>query len=370
VPDAELDDLRVRLRRTRLPTILPSPAWEAGADLTYIRDLAVYWADEFDWRSAERGLNELPQFTASVDGQRVHFVHIRSSVRRPLPLLLVHGWPSSFVEMLKLATQLSRAAKFGSFDGFDLVIPSLPGFGFSDAPKSVSRATATAMGEVLFRLMTEALGYLRFGAYAEDVGAAVVLGLASSHPDTLVGVHLPGVVAFPPPGEPPSPEGEAFMNRRDRWSQDQGAYSAQQGTYPQTLAMGLSDSPVGLAAWILDKYRAWSDCDGQIERRFSKDELLTNITLYWITNTINTSFLFYYASRHQREVWPRGRLAVPLGITLFPRDNPVTGPREWAERAYDIRRWTTMPRGGHFAAMEEPELLADEIRAFFAEVLP
>ncbi len=213
--------------------------------------------------------------------------------------------------------------------------------------------------------MTEGLGYARFGAQGQDIGAAVTIRLGADHADVVAGIHVPGLLAFPPKDHRLTEEGKAFLTRRERWSSAEGAYSMQQGTYPQTLAYGLTDSPVGLAAWIVEKFRAWSDCDGDVERRFSKDELLTNITIYWVTGSINSSFLFYYESQRDPAGWSSLRVEVPVGVALFPRENPFTGPRDWAEPLYKISRWTEMPRGGHFPAAEEPELLAAELREFF-----
>jgi pimeloyl-ACP methyl ester carboxylesterase len=214
-------------------------------------------------------------------------------------------------------------------------------------------------------LMTESLGYSRFGAQGQDIGAAVSLRLAADHANVVSGLHLTGILAFPPQDRPLTEEGQAFLAKRERWGRTEAGYSAQQGTYPQTLAYGLTDSPAGLAAWIIDKFRAWSDCDGDIERRFTKDELLTNLTIYWVTGSINSSFLFYYESRHDPSSWAGGHVDVPIGVALFPKENPITGPREWAEQSHNIARWTEMPRGGHFPAAEEPELLAAELREFF-----
>jgi pimeloyl-ACP methyl ester carboxylesterase len=366
VPAEVLDDLRSRLARTRWPGALPYPGWVAGADLGYLKELVAYWAGSFDWRAAERHLNSFAQFTADVGGQRVHFVHQRGAGPDPFPLVLTHGWPSTFTELLKLALLLTDPAAHGADarDSFDVVVPSLPGFAFSAAPAAPGAATARAWANLWATLMTESLGYQQFGAQGQDIGAAVSIALAANHPGVVAGIHLPGVVAFPPAGRTVSAEGQAFLDRQQRWRDAEGGYAYLQATRPQTLAAGLADSPAGLAAWITEKFRAWSDCDGDLERRFTKDELLTTITLYWVTGTIGSSFLFYHDS--QRDPGPRpGRIEVPVGVALFPKENPVTGPRDWAEAAYHITRWTRMPRGGHFPAAEEPELLASELREFF-----
>jgi pimeloyl-ACP methyl ester carboxylesterase len=366
VPAGVLDDLRSRLARTRWPDPLPCPAWAVGADIGYLKELVAYWAGPFDWRAQQRHLNSFAQFTVDIDGQRVHFVHERGRGPDPFPLVLTHGWPSSFAELLKLAPLLTDPAAHGGDgrDSFDVVIPSLPGFAFSAPPAAPGTATAWNWAGLWARLMTDTLGYRRFGAQGQDIGAAVSIALAAGHPDVVAGIHLPGVVAFPPAGQPVSGEGRAFLDRQQRWRDAEGGYAHLQATRPQTLACALADSPAGLAAWIAEKFRAWSDCDGDVERRFSKDELLTTITLYWVTGTIGSSFLFYHDSQHDPRPRPR-RVKVPVGVALFPKENPVTGPREWAEASYNITRWTQMPRGGHFPAAEEPDLLAGELREFF-----
>jgi pimeloyl-ACP methyl ester carboxylesterase len=366
VPAEVLDDLRSRLARTRWLEPLPYPGWVAGADIGYLKDLVAYWAGSFDWRAQEQRLNSFAQFTAAVGGQRVHFVHERGAGPDPFPLVLTHGWPSTFAELLKLAPLLTDPAAYGgdARDSFDVVIPSLPGFGFSPAPAGPGAATTSTWAGLWAKLMTDTLGYARFGAQGQDIGAAVSIALAAAHPGVVAGIHLPGVVAFPPAGQPISAEGQAFLDRQQRWRDAEGGYAHLQATRPQTLAAGLADSPPGLAAWITEKFRAWSDCDGDLERRFTKDELLTTITLYWVTGTIGSSFLFYHDSQRDPARRP-GRIEVPVGVALFPKENPVTGPRQWAEAAYNITRWTQMPRGGHFPAAEEPDLLAGELREFF-----
>jgi pimeloyl-ACP methyl ester carboxylesterase len=367
VPDEVLADLRSRLLHTRWPDPLPYPGWSTGVARDYLEELADYWATSFDWRAHEQRLNSLPQFSAEIDGQMIHFLHQRGRGPRPLPLVLTHGWPSCYIELLKLMPLLTNPAANGGDEGdsFDVVIPSLPGFAFSGQPARAGQVTARSMSRLWVRLMRDCLGYSRFGAQGQDIGGAISISLASQHPELVVGLHLTGVLTFPPKDRPLSEEGKAFLARQQRFRDIEGGYALQQATYPQTLAYGLNDSPVGLAAWILDKFRAWSDCDGDLERRFSKDELLTIITIYWVTGSINSSFLFYYDSRHDAQPRQTTRVDVPVGIALFPKENPVTGPREWAEQTYNIVRWTEMPRGGHFPASEEPELLATELREFF-----
>jgi pimeloyl-ACP methyl ester carboxylesterase len=367
VPDEVLDDLQTRLRQTKWPQPLPYVGWSSGVDLDYMRELVDYWATSFDWRAQESRLNSFSQFTARVEGQLIHFVHERGRGPRPFPLVMTHGWPSSYVELLKLLPLLTDPARHGGDerDSFDVVVPSLPGFAFSGHPDRPGGCTSGSIADLWVRLMTEHLGYTRFGAQGQDIGAAVTISLGAEYADVVAGIHVPGVLAFPSADQPLSEEGSAFLARQERWRNAEGGYAHQQSTYPQTLALGLNDSPAGLAAWIVDKFRAWCDCDGVVERRFSKDELLTNVTIYWVTGSINSSFLFYFESQRDSARRPPKRVAVPVGVALFPKENPITGPRDWAEAAYNIVRWTEMPRGGHFPAAEEPELLASELREFF-----
>jgi pimeloyl-ACP methyl ester carboxylesterase len=372
VPQAELDELQVRLSMTRLPDEVLASGWALGTDLAYLRDLVHYWRAEFDWRTQERALNTFSHFCANIDGLTIHFVRARGVGLRPLPLILTHGWPSSFVEMLKILPRLADPARFGGdpADAFDVVVPSLPGFAFSARPPR-GAMTDTQIADVWCRLMVEGLGYERFCAHGSDVGGGVTRQLGRRYPDRLIGIHTNGIAERPTlePGDPPFTAAElAFFAEQDRWDEEEGAYAHMQHTKPQTLAYGLTDSPAGLAAWIIEKFRAWSDCHGEIERRFSKDELLTTIGLYWLTGTINASFGPYFADGFADDPTehpaPIGRIVVPCGVALFPK-NMDRPPRELGERLLTVHRWTEMPRGGHFPALEEPDLLVDDLRAFF-----
>ena len=373
VPGDVLDDLQARLARVRWPDEIPGAegSWEYGTDLTYLRELVAYWRDGYNWRAQEKAINELPQFTAPVGDVDVHFVHVEGQGPDPLPLLLCHGWPGSFWEFHRLIPQLTDPARFGGdpADAFTVVAPSLPGYGFSFRPGQ-RRFDVPAMAEVLGQLMVDVLGYEHFGAQGGDWGAAVVSRLAYQRPSALAGIHLnllftrPGV----PPGQEPTPEEAQALAEIDRWLKEGTGYQWIQGTRPQTLAYALTDSPVGLAAWIIEKFRAWSDCDGDVERRFSRDFLLTNVMLYWVSGAIGSSFWPYYAVRHGSPALPPGeRIPVPAAYARFPKEI-VRPPRPWAETVYDIRRWTEMPSGGHFAAAEEPEALAGDIAAFFRDL--
>jgi pimeloyl-ACP methyl ester carboxylesterase len=364
VADDALSDLRARLLDTRWPEPSPGPAWEQGTDLAYLQDLVAYWADGFDWRARERELNEHHHFRATVDGVRIHFVHERAPSGDGVPLILTHGWPSSFLEPLALVPLLR--------DQFDLVIPSLPGYGFSERPHRTGVTTRYVAG--LWHRLMRGLGYERYGAHGTDWGAGVSTFMALDDPEPMIGVHLGNVDNDPytGPGSRPLSEAErAYLSDWRRWLDEEHAYSAIQSTRPQTLAYGLSDSPAGLAAWILEKWRLWADTGGDVESRFTRDFLLTNITLYWATATIATSIRDYYDDRWSPEaaIGPDDFVRVPTAITGFRHHFAPEGdmPREWAERLYDVRRWTPMPRGGHFPAAEEPELLAADIAAFFSE---
>jgi pimeloyl-ACP methyl ester carboxylesterase len=369
-----LADLRARIRATRWPEPAPGELWSQGTDLTYLREVLAYWADAFDWRARERELNALQHFRAEIDGLRVHFVHERARGGDGVPLILTHGWPSSFLELLALVPLLTDPAAHG-IDGpaFDVVIPSLPGYGFSERPARTGVTTRYSAG--LWHRLMRGLGYERYGAQGGDWGAAVSTFMALDDPEPMIGLHLSNLDNDPytGPGSRPLSEAErAYVSDWQRWVDEEHAYSAIQSTRPQTLAYGLNDSPAALAAWIIEKWRAWSDCGGDVESRFSRDFLLTNVTLYWATQTIATSIRDYFDNRRFADaaIGPDDFVRVPTAVTSFSRHFAPEGvpPREWAERLYDVRRFTPMPRGGHFPATEEPELLAGDIAAFFAEL--
>ncbi|HEX3697229.1 MAG TPA: epoxide hydrolase [Polyangia bacterium] len=377
VPQATLDDLASRLASARLdPEGQGADTWDAGMNPHYLRELIAYWRLNFNWREQEALINRHPQFRATIGDAAVHFIHQRGQGPAPLPLLLTHGFPDSFLRFLKVIPLLTNPAAHGgdARDAFDVVVPSLPGYAFSDPPNSKKAGGIFHVGDLWHKLMTDELGYQRFGAHGGDWGSTVTEHLARSHPSCVVGIHLTDVPfwhAFQRPADP-SPAEDAFLDANQQFPMRQGAYAMIQGSRPQTLADSLNDSPVGLAAWLVEKFQRWSDCGDRVERRFTKDELLTNVTTYWVTETIGSSFLPYYDLLHasvlrwiveRAKEWTHGA-KVPAGFALFPKDlsNP---PEEWARRFYDVQRWTVMPRGGHFAAMEEPELLVDEIRAFF-----
>ena len=367
VPDEALDDLRARLSRTRWPDEVPKAGWRYGTNLDFMRGLVEYWRDGFDWRAQEAELNALDQFRVGVDGIDLHFVHQRGVGPEPLPLLLVHGWPGSVWEFHELIPRLTDPARFGGDpeDAFTVVAPSLPGFTLSFEPEQ-PRLGVVGIADLFARLMTEVLGYRRFAAQGGDWGAHVVARLAAEHAGSLLGVHLnllplPLDLPFP---EPLSEEHVRYRRELRLWQSEEAGYGAIQGTKPQTLAYALTDSPAGLAAWIAEKFHTWTDSGGELERSVDRDSLLTNISLYWLTGAINSSFWPYYASRHEPWPLPDRRIEVPTAYASFPREirHP---PRSLAEQRFDIRRWTEMPRGGHFAALEAPDLLAGDVAAFF-----
>jgi pimeloyl-ACP methyl ester carboxylesterase len=361
VPTDVLDDLRVRLGRTRWPDQLPGSGWVYGTDTGYLRELADYWADDYDWRAIERDLNVLPHYRAEIDGLNIHFIHERSDDPDAIPLLILHGWPSSFVQMLDLVPLLAHQGE----QRFHVVVASLPGFGFSEIPDRAGIGFPS-IARIMSSLMTDVLGYERYGARGSDLGGATIQQLALARPEELVGVHLSGIIGTG--GVDPSAElsdaERAFVDATAAMNQAEVAYARLHMTKPQTLGAALNDSPVGLAAWIVEKFRSWGDTGGDIESRFSKDDLLTNLTVYWVTGTINASMRTYY--EFVREQGLTGRVEVPVGMLMSSKDLFPPAPREWGERLYNVVRWTETDTGGHFLEWEEPELVAAELRAFFA----
>ena len=368
VADDVLADLKVRLARVRWPDEAPGPAWAYGTSLEYMKELVAYWRDKYDWRAAEARLNERRHFTAPVGDIDVHFIHEQGVGPRPFPLLLSHGWPGSIVEFEELIPRLTDPARFGgrAEDAFTVVAPSLPGYTFSFRPHQ-PRFSVAEIADVFATLMTDVLGYRRFAAQGGDWGAFVTSVLGLKYPDRLAGIHVNLLAVKRDVTAPANPDADErrYLEQLRQWQREGTGYQWIQGTRPQTLAFGLTDSPVGLAAWIVEKFRAWSDCDGDVERCFTKDVLLTNVMLYWVTGAINSSFWPYYARMHEPWPIPDGRrIEVPTGYAAFPHEI-LSPPRAWAERSYNIQRWTPMARGGHFAALEQPAALADDIREFF-----
>ena len=372
VENSVLDDLRQRLADTRWPDEIPNTGWDYGSNLTYIKELVDYWRTDFDWRAQEAKLNAFNHFKSEVDGLDIHFIHEKGKGPNPIPLIITHGWPSCFFEMTKIIPLLADPASYGgdAADSFDVVAPSLPGFGFSDHAQDRGMEIQRVAG-MWNKLMSQNLGYPKFGAQGGDIGSGVTARLGFAHSDTLYGIHLTSITRPTPylgPGSKPVTDAEqALIAQRDKWFQDEGGYNHIQGTKPQTLAYGLNDSPVGLAAWIVEKYRTWSDCGGDVEKSYTKDELLTIVTIYWVTQTISSSTRMYF--ENQKHLWTMEKdqkVPTPAGMAMFPQEISKP-PREWGERSYHVRRWTEMASGGHFAALEEPQLLAEEVRASFRD---
>ena len=363
-----LDDLQARLARTRWPDEVDRAGWDYGTNREYLEELAGYWQHGFDWRAQEAQLNQFAQFRAEIGGLNLHFIHEPGKGPNPLPLLLTHGWPDSFFRMHKLIPLLTDPVKYGgkAEDAFTVVVPSIPGYGFSDRPNEQG-FNAARIADMFAHLMTKTLGYRQFAAHGGDWGSSITEQLAFAHADAVRGIHLTDIPyhhLFTVKAEDLSAAEQAYLAAGRAWQMQEGAYAMLQGTKPQTLAYGLNDSPVGLLAWLIEKFRTWSDSEGDIERRFTKDELLTNAMIYWVTQTINSANRLYYESQHHPAAPAAGRCEVPTGVALFPKDL-IPAPRAFAERFFNVRRWTEMPHGGHFAALEAPELLAEDLRTFF-----
>jgi pimeloyl-ACP methyl ester carboxylesterase len=364
IPETDLDDLRQRLRRTRWPEPATVDDWSQGIPLDYTRQLCEYWLEQYDWRAAEARLNRFPQFLTEIDGLDIHFLHVRSPHEGALPLVITHGWPGSVVEFGKVIGPLADPVAHGgdAADAFHVVCPSLPGYGFSGKPARAgwgTGQTADAWDQLMGRL-----GYARYGAQGGDWGAQVTTALGMRHPDRLAGIHLNMAIAFPDPasaGELTPREQAALdsMSYYDRW--DSG-YSKQQSTRPQTVGYGLVDSPAGLCAWIIEKFWAWTDCDGDPANVLSRDEMLDNVMLYWLPGTGASSARFYWESFGTPFLGP---VTVPVGCSIFPKE--IFRPsRRWAEKQFpDLRYWNEPDRGGHFAAFEQPAAFVEEVRAAF-----
>ena len=369
VPDETLQDLKQRLARVRWPDEPPAPPWSTGSSVAYLQDLVAYWRDGFDWRAQEAALNSFRQFKVPLGGIDLHFIHEEGKGPNPMPLLLSHGWPGSIVEFLKVLPMLTDPARFGAdpSDAFTVVAPSLPGYALSFAPGQ-KRFGVVAIAELFANLMTDVLGYRRFATQGGDWGAAITSQLAYQFPERLIGIHLNFLAVRRDPKmlENGTAEEKAFLGQLEHFLGEESGYQWIQGTKPTTLAFGLTDSPAGLAAWIVEKFYTWTDCDGNIETAVTRDEMLTDIMLYWATGAIGSSFWPYYDRRHSTWPIPEGaRIETPTGYTEFPKEI-LRPPRSFAQRLYaNIQRWTVMEKGGHFAALEQPEALAREIRAFF-----
>jgi microsomal epoxide hydrolase len=359
ISDAAIADLKERLARTRWPDEPPLEPWSTGTSVAYAQELCAYWRDGFDWRAWEAKLNGFPQFTVPIGGIELHYIRVPGKKADAPPLLISHGWPGSVFEVHKIIPLLT--------EDFTIIAPSLPGYTLSFKPGQ-KRFGVEQIGELYAELMTDVLGYKRFAVQGGDWGCFVASVLGHRYPEQVTGIHLNMLAVRRDPAmlANPRPEEAVYLKQLNNFLKEEMGYQWIQGTRPQTLAFGLTDSPAALAAWIAEKFRAWTDCDGVIENAVSRDEMLANISLYWFTGAIGSSFWPYYARMHGPWPIPQGRTVdVPTGYAAFPREI-LTPPRSLAEKTYtDIRRWTAMPKGGHFAALEQPEALASEVRAFF-----
>lgn len=355
VDDAVLDDLRRRLAHTRLPDEIAGAGWEYGIPYDYLAELVAYWRDAYDWRAHEARLNELDHFRTAIDGQSIHFVHARSPRDDALPLLLTHGWPGSVVEFLDVIPRLT--------DAFHVVAPSLPGYGFSEPARA--RGWDTWRIARAFVSLMDRLGYARYGAQGGDWGAQVATRIGALDAEHCIGLHLNMPVADRPDETVDLTDADkADLAAMAHFSREESGYANEQATKPQTIGVALNDSPAGLLAWIVEKFHAWSDCDGHPEHVFTRDQLLTNVTVYWVTATAASAARLYWEHRGSGQGAP-DYVAVPTAVARYPKE-VVRYPRSWVERRYNVTRWVEMPHGGHFAAMEQPDLFADDVREFFA----
>jgi len=365
VHDTTLADLHARLDDTRWERNA-SADWKQGVDIEYLKSILSYWRSRFDWRAEERRLNALNHFSAALDGYRIHFIHERAPAAEAMPLLLLHGWPDSFVRFLRLMPMLGGAA---GADGFHLVIPSLPGFGFTEsAAQRPDSRVVRHDAQLLHRLMHQGLGYDQFGIVGGDGGSVLAQAMAIDFPESVTAIYLTDLGWHVAKTDPKtlSRKEQRYLAASQEAFMTQGAYAMQQATKPQTLAFSLTDSPAGLAAWILDRFHFWTD--GDIDDRFTRDDLLTNITIYWATNTIASSMRGYRTETLSPSLTPADYVSVPVGLGLFPADIGGIPPREFAERTLNVQHWTEMPRGGHFTAWEEPELMAGDLVKFFTSL--
>jgi pimeloyl-ACP methyl ester carboxylesterase len=374
-----LDDLKKRLSNTRWTDEIENSKWEYGTNKSYLKELCNYWQNTFDWKKQEEYLNSFPHFKTIVDGIGLHYIHQKGEGEKSIPLLLIHGYPDSFVRFLKIIPLLTKADKNDL--SFDVIIPSIPGYGFSDIPTEPGM-NKNRIAELFTKLMTKDLGYEKFVVHGGDWGGGIAEQMALYHANSLLGIHLTDIPFEHGMSEPKDATAseKAYFEDRKKWQMTEGAYAMIQSTKPQTLAYGLNDSPVGLAAWIIEKFKSWSDNDGEIETCFTKDELLTNLTIYWATQTINSAVRIYneamkammnamYNPLVKLNPFDKtgNKSEVPAAFAIFPKDISIP-PKNFANRFFNVQQWTEMSAGGHFAAMEQPELLADDIRKFITNV--
>jgi pimeloyl-ACP methyl ester carboxylesterase len=373
IPEEQLTDLKDRLENTRWPDEIEDSGWDFGTNLSYMQQLVEYWKKEYDWRSNETRLNSWQQFKTTINEQDIHYIHVRGKGPDPLPIILTHGWPDSFLRFEKIIPLLADPGASGGnrADAFDVIVPSIPGFGFSGGPSA--QTSIFQVHNLWAKLMTDVLGYERFVAHGGDWGSLVTEHLARSHSRAVAAIHLTDVSflhSFQKPDKV-SPAEQKYFEAMEKKQMTENAYAMLQGTRPQTLSAGLTDSPAALAAWVVEKFQSWSD-HNNLENTFTKDELLTNISLYWFTGSVTSSFLPYYDvvnagaltwMGEKVKEWT-GSSGVPAAFAIFGKEN-TNPPREWAERFFNVQRWTQLPKGGHFGALEQPEMLAEDLREFF-----
>ncbi|HLG97749.1 MAG TPA: epoxide hydrolase [Bryobacteraceae bacterium] len=370
VPQKTIDDILTRVREARWPDRLEADDWRYGANWEYMKQLADYWTTRFDWRKAEARLNSFPQFLARVEDFDIHFYHVRGKGARPLPIVLTHGWPGSVVEFLDVMAPLSDPASHGgsAADAFDVIVPSLPGFGFSSKPHGTPVGPITT-ARLWHKLMRDVLGYSRYGAQGGDWGSAVTIQLARQFPGELAGIHLNAASARPSPEAQQSEEERAWVRAAAVYRDTEMDYLREQQRKPQTVAFALSGNPLGTAAWIIEKFKVWSDSGNDIEQAFTKDQLLTNVMLYLATGTEATGVWYYRGSADEARTQNQaatGKIQVPTGFAAFPKEmTALEPPRSVLERDYNLVHYTKMPRGGHFACMEQPALMVTDLRDFF-----
>jgi len=364
VADAVLLDLRHRLEQTRLPDQIEGTGWEYGIPVDYLGQLVDYWRDVYDWRSEEARLNGFDHYRTVIDSQQIHFIHARSAHPDARPLLLTHGWPGTVVEFLDVIPRLTHPEAHGgrAEDAFHVIAPSLPGYGFSEPPRSPGWDVAR-IARAFVELM-DRLGYPRYLAQGGDWGAQVTTWIGGIDPEHCTAIHLNMAPGVPPPEPGPlTADEQADLAVMKQFAKEESAYANEQGTKPQTIGVALNDSPAGLLAWIVEKFRTWSDCDGDPERCFTRDQLVTNAMLYWVTQTSASAARLYWETRRSA-AGPPPFVGVPTGVARYPKE-VLRWPRSWVERQCNVVRWTVMDRGGHFPAMEQPELFVDDLREYF-----
>jgi pimeloyl-ACP methyl ester carboxylesterase len=370
IPQATINRILARVREARWPDRLDADDWRYGANWDYMKELAGYWTSRYDWRKTEAALNAWPQFKARVEDFDIHFFHVRGKGPRPMPLILTHGWPGSVVEFLEAIGPLSDPASFGgrAEDAFDVIVPSLPGYGFSSKPNG-KPVGPVSTARLWHKLMTESLGYKKYGAQGGDWGAFVTMQLAGQFPDDLVGIHLNAGTVRPIPEAEQSEEERKWRAAAAAFSNAESDYQREQRNKPQTVAFALSDSPLGTAAWIVEKLKVWSDSGNSLDSAFTKDQVLSDVMMYLVTDTAGTGVWYYRGSADDVAGAGRGRINVPTGYAAFPHEMVnLAPPKSVLERDFNLVRYTKMPRGGHFGCFEQPKLFTAEIREFFRGV--